>query len=303
MKLATYRAHGEERIGLVMQDLVVALAPELNGLTLPPGNWSRDMLAFIQAQESGLEAAGRVQQAFERGLVKDAAVSELASVELLAPLLRPVRNIFCVGRNYREHVEEGDRVWKGAAGVSEACIFFTKATTAVNHPGKPITGYGLTRELDYECELGVVIGREGRDIAREDALKHVFAYTIVNDVTARDLQQSHRQWFKGKSLDGFCPMGPWLVTADEFSHPLALEMRLTVNGELRQRMNTRDMIWDIPAIIESLSRGLTLLPGDIIATGTGAGCGFAFDPPRFLRPGDVVRAEIEHIGILENPVV
>lgn len=303
MKLATYKLQGEERIGVVLGDRVIALNPELNGLDLPAGDWSRDMVAFIEAGETAKQAAAKVLDATLANNVQEAAVSPLAQVELLAPIPRPVRNIFCVGRNIQAHVEEGDRVWKDNPGVSEECIFFTKATNAINHPNKPISGFGLTKEFDYEVELAIVIGKRGRDISREEAKDYVFAYTIANDVTARDMQQSHRQWFKGKSLDGSCPLGPWLVTPDELPWPLHTDMRLYVNGELRQDLNTRDMIWDIPAIIESLSRGMTLEPGDIIATGTGAGCGFGFDPPRFLQPGDVVRLEIDGIGVLENPVV
>lgn len=302
MKLATYKAQGEERIGVVHGDQVISLDPEHNGLSLPPGDWSRDMLAFIAGGETARQAAEAVLQAAASGNVNEAAVSPVSSVELLAPIPRPVRNIFCVGRNIQAHVEEGDRVWTDNPGVSEECIFFTKATNSINHPNKPMSGFGLTQEFDYEIELAIIIGKRGRDISREDAKEYVFAYTIANDATARDLQQSHRQWFKGKSLDGSCPLGPWLVTPDELPWPLHTDMRLYVNGELRQDLNTRDMIWDIPGIIESLSRGMTLEPGDIIATGTGAGCGFGFDPPKFLQPGDVVRLEIDGIGVLENPV-
>lgn len=302
MRLATYLDNENELIGVVLDDHVVALDPQLNGLSLPAGNWSASMLDFINAGEAALQAAAVVANAGTDG-VAAAAVRPLADIELLAPVPRPVRNIVCVGRNYHEHVDEGDRVWTNAPGVSEECIFFTKATTTINHPGKPISGWGLTEEFDYEVELAIIIGKRGRDISREEAEDYIFGYTISNDVTARDLQQSHRQWFKGKSLDGSCPVGPWLVTPDALPSPLHIDMRMYVNGELRQDLNTRDMIWDIPAIISSLSAGMTLEPGDIIATGTGAGCGFGFEPPRFLKPGDVVRAEIDGIGSLENPVI
>lgn len=301
MRLATYLDEGTERIGVVLDDKVVALSPKLNGLQLPDSLWSASMLDFIAAGAPALEHARAVAAVGPDG-VNDNAVRTLKSVELLAPLPRPNRNIVCVGRNYHEHVDEGDRVWTNAPGVSEECIFFTKATNAINHPGKPISGWGLTNEFDYEIELAIVIGKRGRDVPKEDAFDYVFGYTVANDVTARDLQQSHRQWFKGKSLDGSCPLGPWLVTTDEVAAPHDINMRMYVNGELRQQLNTRDMIWDIPAIIESLSRGYTLEPGDIIATGTGAGCGFGFEPPKFLNAGDVVRAEIDGIGVLENPV-
>lgn len=302
MRLATYLNEGTELLGVVLDDKVIALAPELNGLQLPAGAWSASMLDFIGAGAPALEGARAVVNAGTNG-VRTEAVRDLKQVELLAPLPRPNRNIVCVGRNYHEHVDEGDRVWTNAPGVSEECIFFTKATNTINHPGKPISGWGLTNEFDYEIELAIVIGKRGRNVSKAEAFEYVFGYTVSNDVTARDLQQSHRQWFKGKSLDGSCPLGPWLVTADAVPTPHDIDMRLYVNDELRQDLNTRDMIWDIPAIIESLSRGYTLEPGDIIATGTGAGCGFGFDPPKFLVPGDVVRAEIDGIGTLENPVV
>ncbi|MBX6351509.1 MAG: fumarylacetoacetate hydrolase family protein [Clostridia bacterium] len=294
MRFATYETAAGLRPALVVGDALIPLPSRYPSL-----------LAFIAQGEPALAEARRIVAAYRsgddlRGFEAGPALP-LAEARLRAPIPEPRRNVFCVGRNYREHIEEGDRAF-GREGVSEACIFFTKATGSVVGPGAPITGHGLTDELDYECELAVVIGRGGRDIPRAQAFEHIFGYTIVNDVTARDLQRSHRQWFKGKSLDGFCPLGPWIVTKDELPWPLALDMRLLVNGEVRQRLNTRDMLWDVPAIIESLSAGLTLEPGDVIATGTGPGCGFAYEPPRFLRPGDVVRAEIDGIGWLENPV-
>jgi 2-keto-4-pentenoate hydratase/2-oxohepta-3-ene-1,7-dioic acid hydratase in catechol pathway len=191
----------------------------------------------------------------------------------------------------------------GQAKLPEVPQFFTKAPTAVNAPGAPVRlDPGLTKLLDYEVELAVVIGKAGRDIPRARAYEHVFGYTVANDVTARDLQRRHEQWFKGKSLDTTLPLGPWIVDAAEIGDPTTLELSLTVNGHERQRATASMMIFDIPAIIESLSAGLTLEPGDVIATGTPSGVGFAMDPPQGLKDGDIVVATIDRIGELVSPI-
>lgn len=231
----------------------------------------------------------------------------LGKVTLLAPVPRPARNIFCVGKNYRAHAEEFTRSGFDAGqqagdSIPGAPIFFTKAPETVIAHGEAIwDAEGVTDALDYEAELAVVIGQGGRGIRKADAMKHVFGYTIVNDVTARDWQKRHQQWFLGKSFDTFAPMGPALVTSDEIDGQ-NLGLRCYVNGELRQDANTRDLIFDIPTLIETLSAGITLYPGDIIATGTPEGVGVGFKPPRFLHRGDTVRIEIDGIGTLENPV-
>jgi 2-keto-4-pentenoate hydratase/2-oxohepta-3-ene-1,7-dioic acid hydratase in catechol pathway len=230
----------------------------------------------------------------------------LAQVTLEAPLPRPRRNIFCVGKNYYEHAHEFARSGfdsSAASGaVPDAPIIFSKVPECVTGPSAPILIDPRASEaVDYEAELAVVIGKGGRGISREDALSHVFGYTIVNDVTARDLQGRHKQWLIGKSQDSFCPMGPWLVSADEIDLG-DTSVRCWVNGELRQDANTKALIFNVPTLIETLSKGLTLLPGDIIATGTPAGVGIGFNPPKYLRAGDVVRIEIAGIGVLENPV-
>ncbi|HEX7623725.1 MAG TPA: fumarylacetoacetate hydrolase family protein, partial [Anaeromyxobacteraceae bacterium] len=192
----------------------------------------------------------------------------------------------------------------GAAdAVPSAPIIFTKAPEAVVGPGEAIRyPTGVSEQVDYEAELAVVIGTGGRGIRREDALRHVFGYTVVNDVTARDLQARHKQWFLGKSLDTFCPMGPWIATADELDPSAGVDVRCWVNDELRQHGNTLDLVFDVPTLIATISAGMTLQPGDVISTGTPAGVGIGFKPPRFLRPGDVVRIEIEGIGVLENAI-
>ncbi|MDB5796431.1 MAG: hypothetical protein JWP36_333 [Paucimonas sp.] len=225
-------------------------------------------------------------------------------VRLLAPIPHPAKNIFCVGRNYRAHIIEGN-IAKGLPPETfpEHIEFFSKATTTVIGHGAGIPSYaGLTGMLDYEAELAIVMGAGGRDIPVASAFDAVFGYTIVNDVTARDLQRRHGQWFKGKSLDRTCPMGPWVAHKSVVPNPNALSIRLWVNGDLRQDSNTSDMIFDVPAVINQLSAGLTLQPGDVIATGTPSGVGYAMQPPRPLQDGDVVTIEIESIGTLENGV-
>ena len=236
----------------------------------------------------------------------------LSSVKLKAPIPLPLRNIMCVGKNYHEHAKEFsasgfDSSSTGAAdAIPTAPIIFTKVPQSVIGPGEPIRyPLGVSEQLDYEAELAVIIGQNGskggRGIAKADAMKHVWGYTIVNDVTARDLQARHKQWFLGKSMDSFAPMGPWCVTADEVDLGSA-GIRCWVNGELRQDAKIADLIFDIPTLIETISAGITLLPGDIIATGTPAGVGIGFKPPRFLQQGDIVAMEVDGIGRLTNPV-
>lgn len=224
--------------------------------------------------------------------------------QLLAPIPRPRKNIFCVGMNYAAHARES-LIAKGLEPkLPEHAVFFTKPPTAVNHPtGEIVIDPAVSSNLDWEVELGVVIGRGGKNIRREDAMQHVWGYTVINDVSARDLQTRHQQFFKGKSLDGSCPMGPCIVTADEIANPHTLLVRLRINGEIKQESSTSDLIFDIPTLIEVLSSGMTLEPGDIIATGTPEGVGFARTPAEFLRPGDMMETEIEGIGVLRNPVV
>ena len=236
----------------------------------------------------------------------NAAWKPLDGVKLLAPIL-PRRNVFCVGKNYHEHAKEfGQSGFDTSAKDGEHAppypVVFTKAPSSVIADGEPVQAHtNVTSQLDYEAELAVVIGKGGKNIAKQDAWQHVFGYTIVNDVTARDLQQRHRQWFLGKSIDTFCPMGPWIVTADELD-ATQLRIQCHVNGELRQDANTADLIFDIPALIETLSAGIALQPGDVIATGTPAGVGIGFKPPKFLQPGDEMKVSIEGIGTLTNRI-
>jgi 2-keto-4-pentenoate hydratase/2-oxohepta-3-ene-1,7-dioic acid hydratase in catechol pathway len=232
-----------------------------------------------------------------------------AEVELQAPIPRPAKNIFCVGRNYFDHIVEGanargENAPQLGSDIPKFPTFFTKAPTSVNRTGGAVRlDPRVTQLLDYECELAVVIGKGGRDIPAERAYEHVFGYTVVNDITARDLQKRHGQFFKGKTLDTTCPMGPWIVDRHEIGDPTTLVLSLTVNGEERQRAPASEMIFDIPAIIASLSEGLTLEAGDVIATGTPAGTGFAMQPPQGLKGGDVVVASIDRIGELTSVIV
>jgi 2-keto-4-pentenoate hydratase/2-oxohepta-3-ene-1,7-dioic acid hydratase in catechol pathway len=227
----------------------------------------------------------------------------LKDVRFLAPIPRPHKNVFCVGRNYKLHIEEGARARGIEPSYPKVPEFFSKPPTAVRgHEDEVSASQRVTKQFDYEVELAVVIGRTCRDVKRGEARSVVFGYTILNDFTARDLQRAHGQWFKGKSLDSTCPIGPWIVTADEFGDPAGHRIRLRVNGETRQDSNTRDMLFDVDAIIESLSAGLTLEAGDIICTGTPSGVGMGLEPQVWLDDGDVVEAEIEGIGILRNTV-
>jgi 2-keto-4-pentenoate hydratase/2-oxohepta-3-ene-1,7-dioic acid hydratase in catechol pathway len=286
VQLVTYSTGGGPRTGVVDGDVVRDVTA-----SLPPG---AGMLDLIEEWD-------------RLALPGDGPTAPLDSVDLLAPIPVPRRNVFCVGKNYREHVVEFGRSGYDSPARSEDLparpILFSKATTAVTGPDSPIDPHtDVTAELDYEGELAVIIGRGGRGITREQAYDHVWGYTIINDVTARDLQRDHKQWLLGKSLDTHCPMGPYAVTADEVPDPAALRVETTVNGELRQSALVKDLIFDIPELIATISAGITLLPGDLIATGTPAGVGIGFDPPRFLTTGDVVEVTITGLGTLSNRV-
>jgi 2-keto-4-pentenoate hydratase/2-oxohepta-3-ene-1,7-dioic acid hydratase in catechol pathway len=227
----------------------------------------------------------------------------VSAITLSAPLPRPRRNLFCVGRNYRAHAAElAGTVFRDAVDKNDGWpMVFSKVPETVIGPYDPVRlpVKSASEQIDYESELAIVIGRGGRDIPRTRAMEHVLGSTIVNDVTARDVQLRHGQWHLGKSFDGFCPMGPWIVTTDELD-PNATRVRGYVNGDTRQDAHTRDMIFDIPRLVEDISRGITLYPGDVIATGTPSGVGMGFSPPKWLSNGDVVRIEIDGIGAIEN---
>jgi 2-keto-4-pentenoate hydratase/2-oxohepta-3-ene-1,7-dioic acid hydratase in catechol pathway len=291
MKIATYFTDGNREVGLLSAD-GTSVAPFL----LQSAARDTGALALIEAMAAGLP------------LPETGQPVPLSSVRLDAPLPRPRRDIFCVGKNYREHAREfaqsgfDTSLSKPGDDVPSHPIIFSKLPESVIAPGAPIRmPVGVSEAIDYEAELAVVIGRGGRGISAAKAMEHVWGYTIVNDVTARDWQQRHKQWLMGKSFDTFCPMGPWLVTADELDGA-DTRVRCWVNDELRQDGRTCDLIFDVATLIETISAGITLYPGDLIATGTPVGVGIGFQPPKYLKAGDRVRIEIDGIGVLENPV-
>lgn len=304
MKLVSVELQGRVLIGLWLEQQ--GREPEvldLAGAARAVGESAdlSSMLALIRGGEAALAA---VRGLYEQRATLGSTLMPAASVTLLAPIPVPVRNIFCVGRNYLEHVKEG----YAKAGVDlklpKAPQFFTKATHALNSPlGDVRLDPQVTKLLDYEVELAVIIGRGGRDIPPQQVFDHVFGYSVANDFTARDLQRHHEQWFKGKSLDTTCPLGPCIVERASIGDLATLELTLSVNGEERQRARVGQMIFDIPTIVASLSAGMTLEPGDIIATGTPAGVGFAMNPSRALAAGDLVIARIDRIGELRNRIV
>jgi len=285
MRLASWSWGGREHVGTISAD-------GREATPLAAGDASRGALPLIQALARGEP----LPQPSGTRLPVDV-------VTLRAPLPRPLRSLFCVGRNYRAHAQElAGTVFRETMPTSDPWpIVFGKLGECVIGPFDSVRmpSAATTIQVDYESELAVVIGRGGRDIPRSRAMDHIFGYTIVNDVTARDVQMRHQQWDLGKSFDNFCPMGPWIVTADELDGR-ATRVRGWVNGEPRQDGLTKDMIFDIPTLIETCSRGITLHPGDVIATGTPAGVGMGFNPPRWLKSGDVVRIEIDGIGVIEN---
>ena len=310
MRLVTFRrGRSQGRVGAIWHDAVMDLGAIARDLAAQRGAVGRGRGGFprtmLELVEGGEDSRVRAQEAWEAGkrLVDAQGIEDLAGrrlafplakVRLLAPIAPP-RNVFCLGRNYADHAAE-----RGAA-VPEHPVYFTKPADCVIGPGEKVIHHAVTKELDYEVELTAVIGVGGRDIERGSALRHVFGYTIINDVTARDLQKRHGQWFKGKSLDTFCPMGPVLVTADEIPDPQGLAISLRVNGQARQSSHTSKMIFPVDQCIEVLSQGLTLRPGDVIATGTPDGVGAATG--NFLKAGDRMEAEVERIGVLANRVV
>ncbi len=262
-----------------------------------------DMLALIEGGPAALKAA---KKAFDAALKskKSGLWTPLKSAKLLAPIPAPNKNVFCVGRNYRLHIIEGARARGHEPVFPKVPEFFSKPRTTVVGPDAPVLRHAKnTQKLDYEVELGIVIGKRVRDLAPDKALPAVFGYTIINDVTARDAQAAHGQWFKGKSFDTFCPMGPCIVTADEFGNPSGHRISLKVNGQIRQDSNTSDMLFDVAAIVSFLCASLTLDPGDVIATGTPSGVALGMTPQLWLNVGDVVEAEIEGIGSLRNKIV
>ena len=310
MKLVSFstRTIPQVRVGLVQGQEVVDVEMAARALEMMPREYMFDLLSHqpesMQMLRAILAKADGRPFSEVRTFANIGAVHELSSVELAAPIPHPRKNIMCLGRNYDEHAVESYNAHGQARPQGDAPVIFTKATTTINAPyGKIVIDPAISDKIDWEAELAVIIGKKGKNIAEEDALSYVFGYTVLNDVTARDVQDKFKQFFKGKSLDGYCPMGPWIVTADEIPDPQKLTLRLRVNGVLKQEGNTSTMIYPIKTIISILSRGMTLEPGDIIATGTPSGVGFARKPPEFLKAGDVMETEIEGIGLIRNEVI
>lgn len=289
MKIAAYRYQGQPGVGRVSAD-----GQQIEPFQLSVEQAALGALPLVEAQAAG------------RALPPTGQPIALQQVQLTAPIPRPRRNVFCVGKNYHAHAKEFagsgfDSSAKSGGDIPSAPIIFSKVPESVIGPNDNIVCPTASEALDYEAELTVVIGRGGKGISKADAMKHVWGYTIINDMTARDWQGRHSQWLLGKSFDTFCPMGPWLVSADEMDGQNT-DVKCWVNGELRQNANTKDFIFDIPTLIECISAGITLYPGDLIATGTPAGVGIGYKPPKYLKSGDVVRIEIDGIGVLENPL-
>ena len=290
MRFATFIHQGLRQVGQVAAD-----GRSVTRLDLPPQDVGRGVLPLIEQLAKGRKLPPTVGEALP-----------LESVKLEAPIPVPRRNIWCVGRNYHAHAKELQAsVFKdNSADTTSWPIVFTKVPECVIGPTDAVQlpGAAISSQIDYEAELTIVIGKGGRNISRDKAMEHVFGYTIVNDVTARDVQMRHQQWDMGKSFDTFCPMGPWIVTADEFNGQ-DTRVRCWVNGELRQDAQTTDLIFDLPTLIETCSRGITLYPGDLIATGSPAGVGMGMKPPTYLKSGDTVRIAIDGLGEIENRFV
>ena len=308
MRIATVLWDREPTLAAIIGDSVLnlpACAAALKRLRHGKDHLPTDMLGLIDrgsrtvkvVQDLSREGAGRLRSGTWRAKAGDRLLRPIGRVRFLAPIPRLRKNIFCMGRNYAEHAKERQ------AEVPSVPVFFTKPPTGVIGHEAPVIHHAVTNQLDYEVELAVVIGRRGVNVSRAKAYDFVFGYTILNDVTARDLQKRHMQWFKGKSLDSFCPIGPWIVHRSAVPDPHQLRISLRVNGETRQAGNTADMVFKIPDLIEVLSAGMTLEPGDVLATGTPSGVAAGFDPPKWLHVGDVVEAEIEGIGLLRNRIV
>jgi 2-keto-4-pentenoate hydratase/2-oxohepta-3-ene-1,7-dioic acid hydratase in catechol pathway len=292
MQLATFLYLGREEVGVVTQDhtRIVPLS-QLLGVDAP--------VTMIELIEQWRDLGPRLQAM----LIPPDTGLPVPDVGLVAPIPRPRRNIICLGKNYRDHVEEAAVLEGHTSGIPAAPIYFSKMVDRVRGSSESIPAHaGVTSMLDYEAELAVIIGKVGHDIDPGSVPEYIFGYSILDDVTARDLQKNHDQWFKGKSLDGACAMGPVIVTADEITYPPALDIGCSVNGELRQKAATSDLVFGITEIVSDFSRGLTLIPGDIISTGTPAGVGMGFRPFRWLKSGDVVECQIEGIGILRNAI-
>ena len=310
MRLASFSTTSipQVRLGIVKDNEIVDVDLAPRALNMTPQEQMLDLLDHyeqgMQSLHGILEKAGNRRFSEVRTFTEIGAAHDLSNVQLAAPIPRPRKNIMCLGWNYAEHQKETASLRGQDVKVPEYPVIFTKSPTTVNGPYATIViDPSVSEQIDWEAELAVIIGKGGKNIREQDALTHVFGYTVLNDVTARDLQSRHKQFFKGKSVDGYCPMGPWVVTADEIPDPQQLHLCLRVNGVTKQDSTTQQMVFTVSRIIADLSLGMTLEPGDIIATGTPSGVGFARNPPEYLHDDDVVETEIEGIGMLRNKVV
>lgn len=300
MKFVTVQYNLDTLVGLVNpEETKVLLLNPAEEVRTGKRSFPSSLVECINAGQSFIEQVNSLLEWVHQSEDTDVYYMPIEKVSLLSPIPRPNKNIFCVGKNYAEHaIEMGS-----AADIPEHIMVFTKAPTTVIGPNEQVLNHqNVTNQLDYEGELAVIIGKEGRAIKREEALDYIFGYTILNDVTARDLQSRHKQFFIGKSLDTTCPMGPWIVHKSAIDNPNKLHIETRVNGEVRQSSNTENFIFPIEDVISVLSAGMTLEPGDIIATGTPAGVGKGFKPPKFLQPGDQIEITIEKIGTLRNTI-
>jgi 2-keto-4-pentenoate hydratase/2-oxohepta-3-ene-1,7-dioic acid hydratase in catechol pathway len=308
MRLVTFSHKNQQRLGVIGQLGQIIDLAEVNRRYLKGGNqpFLASMQAFIEAGGKAVQVAKSAEKYVagkspdeQKRLAAAGALVKSGQAKIISPLPRPRKNCMMLGINYREHVDEGARARSLEIKYPDYPVFFTKPSTSViGHLGKVIK-HAVTDKLDWEVELAVIIGKKGRDIPKARAYDYIFGYTVCLDMTARELQRIHGQWFKGKSLDTLCPLGPWIVHKSAMPDPQQVRLICRVNGQVMQDGNTRDMIFDIPTIVESLSGGMTLEPGDIISTGTPSGVGFARTPPVFLNPGDEVEGEIEGIGTLK----
>lgn len=294
MKLATYLFRGQEQVGVLT----------------PDERFVCPLTAFGYACTDMVEAIGLLNRQEVAKLTARLAAGEapealaLADVKLLAPIPRPRQDVVCLGVNYAAHALECGSIGDfSAPRETEPAIYFSKRVNRAVAPGEPVDSHpDVVKELDYEAELAVILGKDALNVAENDCEQYIFGYTILNDISARVIQRRHKQWYRGKSLDDFTPMGPWIVTADEIAFPPRLNIGCRINGELRQNSTTDCLIHGVGEILSELSQGLTLQAGTIIATGTPSGVGMGFKPPKFMSPGDVVRCEIDGIGVLENTI-
>lgn len=290
MRFITFKLDNKESIGILSED-------EKSVISLEKAFSTFSMIDLINNFNDEIKSKIRTIQKTEN-------LIPLSNVSLESPIPNPPRGIICLGKNYKEHIKEIAKIIDSEHEIPEYPVYFSKLVDrCIGHNGIISSHQDLTDNLDYEVELAIIIGKEGRNISIDKVEDYIFGYSILNDISARDFQRRHIQWFRGKSFDATCPLGPWIVSKDELPLPLELDIRSYINDQLRQNSNTKEFIFDIPYIISEFSKGITLKPGDVIATGTPAGVGMGFNPPKYLKCGDEVKCYIENIGFLTNKVL